>query len=139
MRIRDWSSDVCSSDLSSRPHKPPPETGAYPRRAPADAQPTDNRSYPGSDAGTRSADPGAARGRPEAPGPLPVRPRPAPAPWVRDPVAAVRPWSYRFSRSCGSEASRGTENSKKLAELMQPVERPEENTSELQSLMRISY
>src|SRR3546814_6675966 len=100
MRISDWSSDVCSSDLATDPGPPPPATSGQP--------PPDRGSPPR---------PSYRRGRDlTAPGPRPARRRAGSSgPPRRSPAAARRP---------GSSAGR---------------DRSEEHTSELQSLMRISY
>src|SRR3546814_2227991 len=90
MRISDWSSDVCSSDLFGRPHQGDP--GRRDGGADELDQLAEERHGPGADA--------------------------------REAPACRGLWS-RSGRSLFQEAGRG--------------ERSEEHTSELQSLMRISY
>src|SRR3546814_6339126 len=107
MRISDWSSDVCSSDL----HKSP----SFPRRREL------RRSEP-------SARPRACRASARS-APTPARPRDranGPAPHSR------RPPSIRTSRpQAGGSTPHATP--------CPAHKRSEEHTSELQSLMRISY
>src|SRR3546814_2554532 len=119
MRISDWSSDVCSSDL--RPPAPPatrpPPSASTGISRPASVH-RDSRSR-------RRANPGA-------PNP-PRRGRPAPAPpQARSPLD--RP---------GDRVERRREPTGRLDVVVglarQEAARSEEHTSELQSLMRISY
>src|SRR3546814_3845249 len=54
MRISDWSSDVCSSDLASSPTRPIPPTTARPRRRKSCATSPGAGSITSSPAGARS-------------------------------------------------------------------------------------
>src|SRR3546814_5494416 len=85
MRISDWSSDVCSSDLQQR----------------------DRREQ-------RHADAQSRQQRPRAP--------------------AQQPDQRRAGSECGHRSQAGTHNAQTLR-----ARRSEEHTSELQSLMRLSY
>src|SRR3546814_3555828 len=113
MRISDWSSDVCSSDLTS-PLQPPP-AGSRRLRRPrpgVDRQPHLRLAALGVDAV------GQLQWRPGVAGVLP-----GPAQIIDGPAVLLDP---------GQVAVAGE---------LQPrrAERSEEHTSELQSLMRISY
>src|SRR3546814_7368510 len=103
MRISDWSSDVCSSDLVSA-HRPGPAQNAV-------AAPDDGRRTV-SAAGRRDGGDAADRRGGSDRGDLPA------APWGR-------PCRHRLA---GADPRRGGRDP-----------RSEEHTSELQSLMRISY
>src|SRR3546814_9012863 len=95
MRISDWSSDVCSSDLAARPDRRGIEPWRRTRAGEAGAERRRRRKGPG-----RTAPTFAGMARREADGP------------------------------CGGD---------RLAGSRLPGGRSEEHTSELQSLMRISY
>src|SRR3546814_7823836 len=124
MRISDWSSDVCSSDLP-----PPATTGAATRRADHDAAPDRgscrrSRTPPPKDRRTCRA-----RSVPTASRPAPGADRPQTATRPRGPApASSRPG--RGTRDChtGNHPRRACRG-----------HRSEEHTSELQSLMRTSY
>src|SRR3546814_10299231 len=117
MRISDWSSDVCSSDLGARPGAPP---RALFHRAPA-------RSHGESSARLAGDHQAIARARAQRAGRARadrIAPRRA-----RSPPAAAT--VDRGGREAGNRIVRGDPH--------EPVGRSEEHTSELQSLMRISY
>src|SRR3546814_3863575 len=123
MRISDWSSDVCSSDLATDPGPPPPATSGQP--------PPDRGSPPR---------PSYRRGRDlTAPGPRPARrragssgpPRRSPAAARRPGSSAGRDWPGPARRRPRPSGSGGPSRSRRA--------RSEGQTSELQSLMRISY
>src|SRR3546814_1392340 len=126
MRISDWSSDVCSSDLptETRPQelREPMSTLVLVRHGKTEWS-SQNRFAGWADA------PLSAAGRQEAQGAGRV-------------LAAA---GYRFELACTSYLSRAAETLDILLEEIgrptPPVERSrsEEHTSELQSLMRISY
>src|SRR3546814_1162155 len=110
MRISDWSSDVCSSDLAGARAGNHPDGARQRQRAQrADADPA---------AGSRRRPAGGAGG-----GQYPARADCRAV--VRQPAAADAAESVR-----GGNSGFGIRDSKK---------RSEEHTSELQSLMRISY
>src|SRR3546814_8199330 len=102
MRISDWSSDVCSSDLDR--HLPPPSRGAAPHRGAADRRH------------------GRIAGRIACP--------------CRGMGEARR---YARLRDLLARARRGRGADPRLPRRSQGLVRSEEHTSELQSLMRISY
>src|SRR3546814_2145958 len=114
MRISDWSSDVCSSDL------PPPPRGFAPMKCRASTGFTPTATTPlicrCSD-GTGSPSPAAAM------------------PAIILKATDGMPRSPSLCRNKGGR-SRLSENDDEGAA---PAERSEEHTSELQSLMRISY
>src|SRR3546814_7634315 len=130
MRISDWSSDVCSSDLpvaaSERsPNSPPPDQApaipaAAPRKPPApDSQRTAHPPHP-----------------PSAKPPPPAPRRCAPKA-VQSPAAPAHPPSTAQSRPPAFQIHRQPHARQPGC---QPLRnRSEEHTSELQSLMRISY
>src|SRR3546814_10847646 len=112
MRISDWSSDVCSSDLGSTPAVPPagPMLGDGIPLPFLDEPPT----VPASQVTAPAAPPApvtSARRDPEPPG---VQPSESDVPSVRPRDVVPEPQTVEAARS-------------------------EEHTSELQSLMRISY
>src|SRR3546814_7683836 len=111
MRISDWSSDVCSSDLSRRPSRPALDNqAAEARQAPTVEKPSKLGRQP-----QRLAE-----------APLEEQP-------VLDAARSSAAPEPGFGRTEGRKAT--------LPGEYQPptVERSEEHTSELQSLMRISY
>src|SRR3546814_2058630 len=103
MRISDWSSDVCSSDLALQPGR----GDVLPRQADAQA---DRR---------RAHDVGAVVEHVHVRQPLPMQARGA------EPVGPTLQREVGEQRECQQVAGAG--------------DRSEEHTSELQSLMRISY
>src|SRR3546814_9117898 len=114
MRISDWSSDVCSSDLLERPQ------GASPRAAGCDA--------------------GSLKGGVEGSG-TGLR-----APWRLGTRIAWRGLENDCGRQKAADhlpvpliVTRRAETRRGTASLVAIAERSEEHTSELQSLMRISY
>src|SRR3546814_8951669 len=121
MRISDWSSDVCSSDLESMKNNPPNDHHACPPRLVRGSWSTIVTRLP-----RRRASRAATR---------PDRPQPT----IRTSVSCVRTvmatplsswrsaWVVSRERQRGPSASRGC-----------GVDRSEEHTSELQSLMRNS-
>src|SRR3546814_7642364 len=96
MRISDWSSDVCSSDLQARA-----------------------RDQPGRD------DPGPARA---------AGARPA-----RDPRHPAHRFGYRAHRRLRGQRRQAFDRTEHAPAAAAHARRSEEHTSELQSLMRISY
>src|SRR3546814_4077409 len=101
MRISDWSSDVCSSDLRAAPPKARKQGWTSSRIGPPAA-------------GRRQAETGLAACRP-----------------VRRPAAPHRTFPSIHMRSLPAAHRRAAPSP--------PLPRSEEHTSELQSLMRISY
>src|SRR3546814_5743496 len=106
MRISDWSSDVCSSDLSPTPFMPSAANGGVSRHT----RPSDI---------TSSA-------------PLTAAPR-------YDRCAITRGERGERSITRTRVASSADVQSSHLNPISSPTHRSEEHTSELQSLMRISY
>src|SRR3546814_8191763 len=98
MRISDWSSDVCSSDLSRGPKAEAPASERVPARKPE---------------------------------------------WVQEPEWALVLENLRLRRRSGRSDWQGLRRSPvrscRNASLTSDDRRSEEHTSELQSLMRISY
>src|SRR3546814_6705876 len=119
MRISDWSSDVCSSDLgdraraAARGHGDPGRLRLRGRARPVGRGAAEVRARAAADRG-----PGAAHPRRHAGGDLAA----ACAPGARAPRGGVAP-TYVSRRALANAAA----------------SRSEEHTSELQSLMRISY
>src|SRR3546814_8157548 len=111
MRISDWSSDVCSSDLAQTPA----EAG---QAAVTDTPPTDAPDA-SADAATDAAAP--APSDVEAATEAPVAQPPAPAPDAATTTTAEAPAAEASPTQPAARA------------------RSEEHTSELQSLMRITY
>src|SRR3546814_10376723 len=111
MRISDWSSDVCSSDLEYGPSRRRRRSTRYsPRRRPAPASAAPAESGRAADPrGAGIPDPGRRDGRRDA----------------RSAGSTSRGWRLRLLRGRGR--------------IRASAERSEEHTSELQSLMRISY
>src|SRR3546814_6274528 len=154
MRIRDWSSDVCSSDLAVRGSRPKAAhagrgggerrrcRGALrlrPRHGGADRAAADARRI--------QAPPGAAGGQAVDPQ---LRPRPALSdhPRVPDGVTRLRRESHysramtvttRFAPAPTGNLHVGNVRTALHNWLWARKHRSEEHTSELQSLMRISY
>src|SRR3546814_2093104 len=112
MRISDWSSDVCSSDLCC--HALISASSTQPRSRAASGRPAIERGRRG---GQSTEDGSVASRRAHAP---------------HSPRACDRALSGRPSRRRGDAQPR-------WAALDRPTFRSEEHTSELQSLMRISY
>src|SRR3546814_8129965 len=110
MRISDWSSDVCSSDLHVLPCSARPAGGHRGLRAPRDDQ-----------AGAGARREGAVTGAGADRHPLGAHP-------------AVRP---RLAPQPGTSAM--TKSYEVIEHTYDVVVRSEEHTSELQSLMRITY
>src|SRR3546814_7679636 len=127
MRISDWSSDVCSSDLSGR-HRPPEEAPAHRRRGLPDPDAILRLvKSPGEEQGGTGAgrllvvedDPGVMMLGGVGAG---THLEPSDAPGQRDHSGEGRGRHQRCRPLAGD-----------------PLERSEEHTSELQSLMRTSY
>src|SRR3546814_3434342 len=119
MRISDWSSDVCSSDLGAR--RP-----GEPRRAARAARPRSRGARARSSLDRAGSFLAGSRGGPaRPPGPAPLRCRPPARAEAK--AAAVRILGHKVRHN---EIIRGLHLS---------AARSEEHTSELQSLMRISY
>src|SRR3546814_3671372 len=124
MRISDWSSDVCSSDLEHEPENESETNDRSPRRA-------DLSRHPGGSGGER-----AGRCRARADRRAPVR-QPAARQRRRRDGGAVLPalLGVPLHRPPGRAAARCRTARRGAAR----QGRSEEHTSELQSLMRISY
>src|SRR3546814_10298857 len=121
MRISDWSSDVCSSDLRRLPARSP-TTSSPPASTPATTPSTSTPSSPASS---------APRLRPTAFTHLAWRSRNCQAP-------------YQALSNCHCRACPGNPCPKQAPDRSREARcrggmRSEEHTSELQSLMRISY
>src|SRR3546814_8462149 len=118
MRISDWSSDVCSSDLPIIERGQGEDDGAQPVA-------TDRSLFEGiGDAAQRVRPGGVAR------------------PMLRQRPARRSPTGTRDNRSCGTFHEQMARRSpcRRCRSLGRPSDpRSEEHTSELQSLMRISY
>src|SRR3546814_10092614 len=118
MRISDWSSDVCSSDLRSfLAHEPPSHRNRSRIRGPSGEQPRTRH----------GARPVPLCRIPSGAGDDPKVRRPAPADWITEVTLRV-PILTKFGNSAGVHP-----------EIRAAGSRSEEHTSELQSLMRISY
>src|SRR3546814_3867693 len=131
MRISDWSSDVCSSDLGSRP----PGAG---RREPGPGRrsPADWPRRPG-----RDHRPGCA-GRPTGSHFFQLLHRQVADGAFRRGGELTNPLYYRVLRKCTNSTSRGSTDvfvTNHVTAGARRSARSEEHTSELQSLMRISY
>src|SRR3546814_4112353 len=114
MRISDWSSDVCSSDLAAKARPCPAGSAAAPRYRAARPPPHGReRPFP------------ARRHRP----PSAADDRRAPLPAGRE----------RGCPSCNRSPAHGRPSPAAGPPYPPPRRRSEEHTSELQSLMRISY
>src|SRR3546814_6575360 len=117
MRISDWSSDVCSSDLPGPPRRPAPPPPPGPRPRPADPGRQGRRFREG------AAQPrGRARFQPVDPA--------AGAARTRSPGLAGHAVAGCLGQPDGAAAR---------APRARAPPRSEEHTSELQSLMRLSY
>src|SRR3546814_3854253 len=117
MRISDWSSDVCSSDLPTAPPAPPPPP--QPKREAVGAKP---RSNPGSWA--TNADYPSSALRNEEEGTTGFR---------------VTVGTNGRVTDCSVTSSSGSSTLDEATCRLITRRRSEEHTSELQSLMRISY
>src|SRR3546814_7153033 len=127
MRISDWSSDVCSSDLPGPPREGFPRHPAARRLRAVVAGALCERDCP-------SVVPAARTGRGDAPeGNGPLRRGP---PQGRRGARLEKRHAW-FSRKCRHFSSCG--KSSFYLSLLTRLSRSEEHTSELQSLMRISY
>src|SRR3546814_6158435 len=135
MRISDWSSDVCSSDLDSSRARPPPPIGRRDQRDRPTGLASDvqvrgrrgRREYDQSFART------SRRGRGYRRSHTPSAPRER-----RNAAAPATPASPCVSRIWRGESSASLSLGRLFFRHQRP-RRSEEHTSELQSLMRISY
>src|SRR3546814_8286334 len=133
MRIIDWSSDVCSSDMSAGRCGRPLPAARFPIRC---SFPLDPHCLSGA-----AIDKAPMAGCPAIESPFIVRSWPLNAPpvWIGRPVAASDVWPD-VAEGAGPA---GLEHAhwRGLSFVRTPVasSRSEEHTSELQSLMRISY
>src|SRR3546814_1468366 len=130
MRISDWSSDVCSSDLAPTLDAPiPAETPEAPNRVTSTDGLGDRVSYPDdtAPAGTPPASPPAA----------PPAAEPAAEPAAPPELVPEGPAEQALK---APQNLTGLEKADRLQAEMRTIdERSEEHTSELQSLMRTSY
>src|SRR3546814_5279593 len=132
MRISDWSSDVCSSDLQGR------APGVGERRAAGEARCDARAALWAAGRDARAAGGAALSFRPElllARRGAPQRPSGAREPVRRRADAAARRGAPHHAHVCRADDVR----TPSCASRSGPAERSEEHTSELQSLMRISY
>src|SRR3546814_5221478 len=139
MRISDWSSDVCSSDLRDRGRHPGPAAAGELLQAARRGRRRSRQA--GHAAGAEGRRQGAGQGAQQAPG-RQIWP-PLMAIWERLQPRAFAPYPAKAGEGWGGVplASPRTDTT-----LSQPPPafagggaRSEEHTSELQSLMRISY
>src|SRR3546814_4272374 len=119
MRISDWSSDVCSSDLSGGPRP-----GSHSRAGRASIGPVTTRAYTD----------GACSGNPGPGGWAWAVPD---GPYASG--AAAQTTNQRMEITAAYEAVRAIDGRLEIVSDSTYVVRSEEHTSELQSLMRISY
>src|SRR3546814_9587477 len=131
-RISDWSSDVCSSDLTqNQDHGHVPVSSQASGQVPSPDSRFHGRprvrSVPGGPSGARSAQP---PGAPASPAQRQLRIRPLAAADVpRDLIGPSR----------HASSNQGAKGGNVAAIMQSATRRSEEHTSELQSLMRISY
>src|SRR3546814_4877848 len=151
MRISDWSSDVCSSDLNRTRRGPGPEGGSRARRVDRSGGRLEQRPGPESRYGCFLPDLTGLASDPSAAnlptpisgiGPAGASPRQAPGGRVfhRHLPADFRAFRRLLPAShyCRSRVMREPSRAGKATRAM-AQSRSEEHTSELQSLMRISY
>src|SRR3546814_4124370 len=126
MRISDWSSDVCSSDLSGRKPPPPPPRSAKDSRAPRRRPPSRGR----------TAIAPAPTGTMPPPAQIPIFCRPR---WAEETRHASQSFLYPPPDLRGRDRDHHHDHRRLRLFRAAGVARSEEHTSELQSLMRISY